>query len=471
MRKYKIIVAIFIIPIVIIAILGWRFQLSLKNNAWQNDGKIPFAFSEIAKPVFPDNNCNIADYGAISGGTTLNTRAFQKSIEDCSQKGGGKVFVPEGRWLTGAIHLKSNINLNLDKNAEIIFSTDPADYLPAVFTRIEGIELYNYSPFIYANGAQNVAISGEGTLNGQGDAWQKWKTGEAPALQKLNDMVKENVPVEKRIFGNQENSLRPSFVQFVNCRNVWLEDFSITQSPRWTIHPIYSENIVMRNLRVDTPGFNSDGIVIDSSKNVLVENSFLKSDDDTISIKSGLDQDGWRAGRPSENIVIRDCDIEDGHSAIAIGSEMSGDVRNVFLYNLRLNGVDQGIRAKSVNGRGGVVENVWAGNISIGTAVNAALKLDLNYPASTLKSEGGKIPVFKNFYVDGLSVEKTKVAVDLEGLKSSLISNINISNIKASAEKGVIVKNCENIKFNNIKIDGLKKPPAFNISGSRNIKY
>ncbi|MFA6383030.1 MAG: glycoside hydrolase family 28 protein [Parcubacteria group bacterium] len=464
----KYLVAVLLLLIFISAAI-FLLHKSKKN---QLAGKaIPFVLSEMQNFDFPPNVCNISDYGAISDGITSNTEAIKKSIQDCVQKGGGKVVIPAGKWLTGAIHLASNIDLDLDKDAEIIFSANPKDYLPAVFTRIEGIELYNYSPFIYANGAENVAITGRGKLNGQGQLWQTWKKGEKPALEKLNKMVKDNLPVEKRIFGTSEDALRPSFVQFVNCKNVRLEGYSITNSPRWTIHLIYSENVVLRNLDVDTLGFNSDGVVIDSSKNILVENSRLLSSDDTISIKSGLNEDGWRVNRPSENIVIRNCAIEGGHSAIAIGSEMSGGVRNVLLENLRLNGVDQGIRAKSVKNRGGFVENVWAKNITMGDVTNTALKLDLTYPASTLNSEGGKAPVFKNFYFDGISVGKTKYAVELEGLESSLISNVNISNLTATAEKGISVKYSQDVNFDQMEIEGVKKPPIFSVSNSQNINY
>lgn len=464
---------LFFIAIVIVTLAGWKIY-SLKKQAglfWKNNGQIPFVFSEQQRPVFPDNTCTISDYGAISDGTTLNTQAFQKAISDCAQKGGGKVFVPAGLWLSGAIHLESNINLHIDKDAKIIFSTNPSDYLPFIFTRIEGMELYNYSPFIYANGAQNFAITGKGMLDGQGDAWQSWKKGEANFFKKLDKMVKENISPEKRFFSSSEPGLRPSFMQFVNCQNVWLEDFSITQSPRWTIQPVYCENVSMRNLNIQTTGFNSDGIVIDSSKNVLVENSFLSTGDDTIAIKSGLNEDGWRVNRPSENIIVRNCEITDGHSAIAIGSEMSGGVRNVYLTNLRIDGADQGIRVKSVEGRGGFVENIWVDNISMGNITNVGLKFDMNYPASTLKPREGNAPTFKNFYIDEVTIEKTKLTISLEGLTSSQINNVSISNIKASSEKGVFVRDSRNIDFDEINISGMKNTSVFDIKNSQNINY
>lgn len=453
-----------------LGLLGWHIGV-LPTQKTTSGSQVPFAFPELNDLTFPQNICNIADYGAVSDGKTKNTEAFRRAIEDCGQKGGGRVIVPGGTWLTGAIHLRSNINLNLDKDAEIVFSENPEDYLPVVFTRIEGLELYNYSPFIYANGAQNVAITGQGKLNGQGQFWQSWKKGEKSALEKLDRMIKKDVPVGERIFGNSEAALRPSFVQFVNCQNVRLEDYSIIKSPRWTIHLIYSENVRIGNINIDTDGYNSDGIVIDSSKNVLVENSVLATGDDTIAIKSGLYEDGWRVNRPSENIIIRDSRINDGHSAIAIGSEMSGGVRNVFLYNLKLFGIDQGIRAKATKSRGGYIENVWVRDITMGDVTNTALKFDLTYPASTLKSTRNKAPVFQNFYIDGVSVGKTKYAVELDGLKTSLISNVNIANVKATAEKGISVEYSRDVTFDKIKIDGVLEGPIFNVKDSQNIDY
>lgn len=230
--RYKFLV-IFII-ILIVGLAGWKIYSLKKQEGlfWKNTGQVPFAFSNPQKPVFPDNVCDISDYGAVSGGTVSNTQAFQKAISDCAKKGGGKVYVPAGVWLTGAIRLESNIDLNLDDNAEILFSKNPDDYLPVVFTRFEGVELYNYSSFIYAKDAQNIAITGKGTLNGQGQSWQGWKNGEKNSIEKLDKMAQKNIPPEERVFGFQESGLRPSFIELVNCQNILLEDFLITFSPR-----------------------------------------------------------------------------------------------------------------------------------------------------------------------------------------------------------------------------------------------
>lgn len=467
MPKAKLII---ITSLIFIAVLGLVYRKNSKNNlasensAWEKfkqSDEIPFPFDEPKALTFPENICNIVDFGAVPDGETKNTESFKKAIEACAQKGGGKVYVPEGRWLTGAIHLKSNINLNLDEKAEILFSYNPDDYLPVVFTRFEGVELYNYSPFIYAKDAKNIAITGKGMLNGQGQSWQGWKNGEKKSIEKLDKLAEKNIPPEERIFGYRDSGLRPSFIEFVNCQNIQLTDFLITFSPRWTIHPIYCENILIDNLRVDTIGFNSDGIAIDSCKNVLIQNSSLKSSDDVISIKSGLEEDGWRINKPSENIVIRNNTTLDGHSGIAIGSEMSGGVRNVFLHNLRFINIDQAIRTKSTKSRGGYVENIWAKDITIYTAENAAIQLDATYTASAITSDNAKAPLIRNFYFDNIEVQNTQYPVRIDGLKNEPISHIFFSDLRSHAEKGTYLRNCKDISFENSTTEGLQKETPF----------
>lgn len=469
-RKHKITIFLCILLSLVLISFFVHEKQREKTEIPKITDQIPFTFKLPEKPSFSINNCNITKYGAVSKENIINTQSIQKAINDCAQKGGGTVSIPAGKWTTGAIQLKSNIDLDITEGATLMFSTNPQDYLPTVFTRIEGMELYNYSPFIYAKDAQNITITGKGTLDGQGATWMSWKNNEPKALQKLYNMAKKNIPVEQRQFGYFENGLRPSFVQFINCQNIWLEDFTIINSPRWTLHPVYSENISMNNLHINTDGFNTDGIVIDSSKNILIENSTIASGDDTISIKSGMDSDGWRVNKPAENIVIRNSQITAGHSAIAIGSEMSGGIKNIFLYNLKLDGIDQGIRAKSVTGRGGVVENLWAKNIAMGDVVNAGIKLDLTYDASTIKSLENKVPTFRNFYFDSISIGKTKVGISLDGLPNSKISNVYFSNIKTSAEKAVIIKNAKDVTLQKINNFG-KENSFFNVEQSDNISY
>ena len=272
------------------------------------------------------------------------------------------MFVPAGRWVTGPIHLASNIHLHLAEGAELLFSQDFADYLPVVFSRWEGLELMNYSPLVYAKDCENVAITGKGKLDGRGQAWWPWKKTQKDAAKRLYDMASAGTPPEKRVFGTP-GDLRPSFIQTVGCKNVLVEGVTISSGPMWTIHPVYSENVIVRRVTVLTDGPNNDGLNPDSSKNVLVEDSFFSTGDDCVVIKSGLNEDGWRVGRPSENIVVRRLRGQRGHGGVVIGSEMSGGVRNVFVNDCEFVGTDRGLRIKSMRGRGGVIENMYYQNV------------------------------------------------------------------------------------------------------------
>lgn len=444
---------------------------------------MPFLMPEITVPVFPDRVCSIADYGAVSGGEIMNTKSFAEAISDCAQNGGGKVLVPDGEWLTGPIHLKSNVNLHLEDNAKIVFSSNPNDYLPVVFTRYEGTELYNYSPFVYANGCENIAITGKGKLDGQGKNWWHWKMKEKESSNRLYDMALAGVPVEERIFGTEEYLLRPSFIQIVNSKNILLEDFSIKNGPMWTIHPVYSENITIRGINVDIEyknikingekspnGYNNDGIVIDSSKNVLVENCVLNTSDDAIVIKSGKDADGLRVNRPSKNIVIRNCKVIEGHGAITIGSEMSGGVKNVFAYNCEISGVSVGIRIKSAKGRGGFVENVWVKNISMEKISGNAINIDANYSATVVKPKTEYLPILQNIYFENISGKSIRgSAVFLKGIDGEdVVRNIVLENMKLYSGKGLRAIKINGLQLKNIKIYP-KEGLVIDATGSENV--
>jgi polygalacturonase len=225
----------------------------------------PFYMPPIELPAFRDCSFDIRDFGAVNDAETLNTRAFADAIRVCAEAGGGRVVVPPGIWLTGPIHLESNVNLHIQDGAEIRFSTNFEHYLPVVFTRYEGFECYNYSPLIYARNCTNIAITGEGRLNGQGEPWWKLVGKSRKASIRLYDMVCNNVPVKERVFGTVEDGLRPSFVQPVNCRRVLLEDFTIVDGPMWTIHPVYCRDVVVRGVTISTHGRNGDGVNPDSS--------------------------------------------------------------------------------------------------------------------------------------------------------------------------------------------------------------
>jgi len=439
------------------------FFFTQKSHAPIERKNIPIEDISFNIPVldpqnFPDRNCRITDYGALSDGKANNAEAIKKAITDCAKNGGGRVIVPAGTWLTGPIVLQNHINLLLEKNAEILFSTNPDEYVPVVLSRFEGMELYNYSPLIYAIDAENIAITGEGVINGNGESWYPWKNKQGAAVLKLYDFARTNTPVKQRIFGRSSDALRPSFVQFVRSKNILLEGVTFINSPMWSIHPLYSENILMRNIRVDSDGPNTDGIVIDSSRNVIIENVYVNSGDDAIVIKSGKDADGLRVNKPSENIIIRKSTIKNGHSGFAIGSEMSGSVRNVLFENNTIDRVDFGLQIKSMRGRGGIVENIWMRNIQIRRASDEAILVDMQYgtPIDPLSS---LLPTFRNIYFQNIECRRADEAIIIRGLEKSPIQKIKFSNITIGAKSEGQREYTEDMTFENVVINILPKEP------------
>ncbi|MBV9772985.1 MAG: glycoside hydrolase family 28 protein, partial [Gemmatimonadetes bacterium] len=280
---------------------------------------VPRILARIRPPVFPRRDFPVTRYGAVGNGTTDNTRAFRRAIAACAAAGGGRVVVPAGRFLTGPIHLKSRVNLHLSRGATVAFSRDPKAYLPPVLTRFEGVELMGYSPFIYALDQHDVAITGEGTLDGQADEthWWPWKAAKAPAPNqvaartRLIAMMEAGVPAAQRVFA-EGSYLRPQFIQPYRCRNVLIEGVTIVNSPMWEIHPVLCTNVTVRGVKIDSHGPNNDGCDPESCRDVLIENCVFDTGDDCIAIKSGRNADGRRIAVPSENIVIRGCRMKDG---------------------------------------------------------------------------------------------------------------------------------------------------------------
>ena len=281
----------------------------------------PFAMEPIKEFIFPNRDFSIANYGAVKGGKTINTKAIAKAIKACNRAGGGRVVIPTGEWLTGPIHLMSNVNLHLSDGAILRFTDNPEDYLPAVMTSWEGMECYNYSPLVYAFDCENVAITGTGTLQPIMDTWRKWFKRPKPhmdALAELYTMASTDVPVEKRQMAKGENNLRPHLIHFNRCKNVLLDQFKIRESPFWTIHLYMCDGGIVRNLDVYAHGHNNDGVDLEMSRNFLIEDCKFDQGDDAVVIKAGRNQDAWRLDTPCENIVIRNCDIIKGHTLLGL---------------------------------------------------------------------------------------------------------------------------------------------------------
>ncbi len=450
------------------AFITWKILIVWRNPYTLID--TPFGMVSVPKASFPDRSCDIRDYGAIEGDKTKNTDAFREAIEDCSIRGGGRVLVPPGEWKTGPIRLENNIDLRLDRDATIVFSKDHDDYLPAAFSRFEGIELYNYSPLIYANGARNISISGQGTLDGQGGAWRDWKDGQEEAVKRLYEMAEIGVPPEQRTFGTTEDALRPSFVGLIDCEQVSLSDFHITDSPMWTIHLLYSDGVTVSGIRVETNGANTDGIVVDSSRNVVVEDCVLDTGDDAIALKSGLDTDGWRVGRPTENVVIRNCTVGKSHAGVAIGSEMSGDIRNVFIDKTSFADGEKGFRIKSLLGRGGTVEQVFLENLIFDNIQQTIFDIDLSYDSASVKPDSEHPPTVRRISAKDIRGTCGEYAVHVIGISESPVEDLSFEDLDLSSLKGIDIDETEHIRFTDVKVSSTKTTP-FTVDDSRDIVF
>jgi polygalacturonase len=408
---------------------------SPEERGWK---QLPEILNQIIPPVFPARDFNIQDFGAIGDGTTDCTDAFSKAISACSLEGGGRIVVPTGVFLTGTIHLKSNVNLWVTRNATILFSQDTKKYLPVVLTRFEGVELMNYSPFIYAYGQENIAITGQGTLDGQADStiWWPW-TGDTDDgwiagnpnhnndRESLFRMAEIGVPVKERVFG-ESCYLRVNFIQPYNCKNILIDSVTICRSPMWEIHPVLCENVTVQNVKVISHGPNNDGCNPESSKNVLIKNCYFDTGDDCIAIKSGRNADGRRINVPSENIVIQGCTMKDGHGGVVIGSEISGSCRNVFAENCIMDSphLDRALRIKTNSLRGGVVENIFMRNCTVGEVKEAVITIIYNYSEGDV---GAFTPIVRNVFLSNISSQKSKHALLLEGYERSPIDNVQLT--------------------------------------------
>ncbi|MGZ3304216.1 MAG: glycoside hydrolase family 28 protein [Asticcacaulis sp.] len=397
-----------------------------------DDAQVARILKRIKPPIFPKRDFDIRACGADPADQTKTTKAVADAIAACNAAGGGRVVVPAGTWPVGAIVLKSHVNLHLDKDATLLFSTDPNDY-PLVLTRFEGVECMNYSPFIYAYGQENIAITGEGTLDGQADAthWWDWtKQARDPeygnAVDALGKMAADGIPVEKRVIG-AKGRLRPNFVQPYRCRNILLEGFRIVRSPMWELHPVLSRNITVRGVRIDSTGPNNDGCDPESCRDVLIEKVIFNTGDDCIAIKSGRNQDGRRIGVPSENIVIRDCQMAGGHGGVSLGSEASGGIRNIYVHDCHMGSpnLNRALRLKSNSYRGGYITDVVFRDVTIDEVADDILQVTLDYG----EGNGGPYkPQMGRVRMDNVSCRKARRSFDIAGYPDNVIDTIDLRN-------------------------------------------
>jgi polygalacturonase len=415
--------------------------------------------ARIKAPVFPDRQIRITDYGATAGADGDATEALRQAIAACNAAGGGRVVVPAGIFNTGAVHLKSNVNLHLEDGATLLFKQDPTAYLPAVFTRFEGMEFYNYSPFIYAFEQENIAITGSGTIDGQAsrENWWGWTARQGQSRNRLASLVDANAPVDQRQFGDG-SFMRPVFIQPYRCRNVLIEGIAIRRSPMWEINPVLCTNVIVRGLNIVSHGPNNDGCNPESSKDVLIEDCLFDTGDDCIAIKSGRNNDGRRIATASENIIIRRCTMKDGHGGVTIGSEISGDCRNVFVEDCTMDSpnLDRVLRMKSNALRGGTIENIFMRNITVGQVANEVLQIDFVYERNP---QGDYRPVARNILMDNITVKQTPRIMSVVGIPGSQVNNVQIINSTfENVRSPDVIRDAQDVKVLNSRIE--RQQPA-----------
>jgi len=438
---------------------------SFQARGWDDYERV---LARIKAPTFPAKDFPITDFGATVGSPD-SSDAITKAIAAANAAGGGRVVIPAGEWFTGAIHLKSNVNLHVSKGATLKFLTDPKKY-PIVFTRWEGVELMNVSPFIYAWEQENIAITGEGTLDGQADwdswwGWNKKEPGVAPrqriAREKLLKMGETNVPVAERVFG-PEDHLRPNFIQPYRCKNILIEGVTIIRSPMWEINPVLSQNITVRGVKIHSHGPNNDGCDPESSRDILVEDCVFDTGDDCIAIKSGRNGDGRRVGVPTENMVIRNSKMLDGHGGVVLGSECSGGIRNIFVENCEMDSpnLDRALRFKNNAVRGGVLENVFARNIKVGHVGEAVLTIDFRYEEG---AKGDFKPIVRNVQLENITSSASPRALYVRGIPNGIIENIRVKDCQFNdLTEPEVVEHAGSVTFINVTLSPKKMPKGLN---------
>jgi unsaturated rhamnogalacturonyl hydrolase len=430
---------------------------------------VPAILARIKPPAFPARDFMITDYGAAGDGTTDCTEAIGKAIEACHAAHGGRVVVPPGTFLSGAIHVKSNVNLHIAEGATLKFSPDPAKYMPVVYTRFEGTECMNFSPLIYAFEQENIAITGRGTLDGSAsnENWWGWtRRGAGPAqaatsIGRLRDQAESGAPVKERVFG-EGHYLRPNFIQPYRCRNVFIEGITIRNSPMWEIHPALCTNVTVRDITVISHGPNNDGCDPESCRDVLIENCIFDTGDDCIAIKSGRDNDGRRVAVPSENIIVRGCTVKDGHGGVVIGSEISGNCRNVFIENCRMDSPNlaRALRFKSNARRGGILENVFMRKVEIGSVAEAVLTIDFLYETG---ANGPYRPIVRNVQLEDITSTSSPRVMYLVSFAGAIIDDLRFSNCTfRGLTTSDVVQHAGSISFKDVTLEPANKSRSLN---------
>lgn len=411
--------------------------------------------------------------GASPSGIKLNTVLINKTIEKLNANGGGTLFFPAGKYLTGAIKLKSNITIELEAGATLLFSDNFDDYLPYVEMRHEGIMMKSFSPLIYAVDAENITIKGEGKIDGQGKKW--WDEffrviidlknngkRDINKYQTMWDQVNDAKVIGSEINEDYAEALqrrffRPPFIQPIRCKNIRIEGITIVNSPFWTVNPEFCENVSVDRVTIANPlSPNTDGINPESCRYVHISNCHISVGDDCITLKSGRDLQARNLNAPNENITITNCTMLSGHGGVVIGSEMSGGVKKVVISNCVFDGTDRGIRIKSTRGRGGVVEDIQINNIVMRNIQEEAIVLDMLYSKMPIEPVTDRTPIFRNINISNVTGSDVLIPIKIRGLEESPISNISFTNINIDGKQKCVFQNCTNIKMKDVFVNGEK---------------
>lgn len=427
---------------------------------------VPEILDRIRAPEFPARTFSITDFGAAGDGVTDCTALFGRAIAACHDAGGGRVVVPAGRFLTGPIRLRSNVNLHVEEDAAVLFSTEPSAY-PRVFTRWEGVELMSYSPLVYAFEERNIAITGAGVLDGQAEEtnWWPWKgawkthpewadvPNQLADRDRLFRMAEEGVPVSQRVFG-AGHYLRPQFIQPYRCTNVLIEGVSIRRSPMWQVHPVLCRNVTIRGLDIVSHGPNNDGCNPESCQDVLIEDCSFDTGDDCIAIKSGRNRDGRRLGVPSENIVIRGCRMKDGHGGVTIGSEISGGVHDVYTEDCVMDSpnLDRALRLKTNAMRGGVIERIRMRDVRVGQVSDAVVHIDFHYEEG---ADGDYLPTVRDIDIRTLTSNRSPYALYLRAFPDAPITGVHLADCRfENVDNENVLEYVEDIDLDDVWING-----------------
>jgi polygalacturonase len=414
--------------------------------------------ANIRPPIFPKTSYNILSYGAVADGQTDNKPILDKVINLCSTQGGGEVIVPKGKfWVAGPIVLKSHVNLHLEDSAAIIFAPDAKDYLPAVLSLWEGTELFNYSPLIYAYQCSDIAITGRGSFHGSAsDNFATWRPQGSSEQNILRQMGIDGTPVYKRVFGDGFH-LPPDMIQFFGCKNVLIDGVSIFDAPYWVIHPVLCNNVTVQHVTINSLNLNNDGCDPEASTNVLIQDCHFTVGDDGIAIKAGRDQDGWRIGQPTENVIVRHCTFRSKTNGLCIGSEMSAGVRHVYMYDVHIEKCLSAIYFKSNLDRGGFIEDIHVHDIQCDSARSAFIRFENNYHGS----RGGQHPTRFNHFIitHSTCTQSGEVGIYAVGVTDHPLMDIFIQDVVVRhTPVAQIVDQVEGLRYDHVAINGSTLP-------------